>query len=68
VQPYLRTELEEASVRDILDRILDGCIAFDPAARFVLTMTDFKTGSARVVVSPERRRLPFIIPSRSSGG
>ena len=58
----LRTELDEASARDILERILDGCIAFEPAARLLLMATDFRNHEARIVIAPERRRKPFIVP------
>ena len=61
----MQTNLNDVSGQDILERILDGCIAFDTTARFLLFMTDFTRGRSRVVVAPERRRNPFRIPPHS---
>ena len=66
VHQLMRTSLEDASIREILDRILDGCIAFDPLTRFRLTLTDFAGARVRVVLAPERRRKPFTIPRPSA--
>jgi hypothetical protein len=58
----LRTKTEDAGLREILERILTGVIVFDPLARLLLTITDLKSAAARVVIAPERRHHPFIIP------
>jgi hypothetical protein len=65
---YLQIKTEEAGLREILERILTGVIVFDPLARLQLTMTDLKSAAARVVVAPERRLRPFIVPRRQAGG
>ncbi|HXW15977.1 MAG TPA: gas vesicle protein GvpJ [Terriglobia bacterium] len=58
----LRAETEDASLADILDRILDKGIVLDPWVRVVLGATDLRSRNNRIVVAPERRRKPFIIP------
>ena len=60
----IRTSLDEASTREILDRVLDGCVIFDALTRFLLPLTDFTGNGVHVALAPERRRRPFII-SRS---
>lgn len=60
----LRTKTEDASLKDILERILTGVIVFDPLARLLLTITDLTSAATRVVVAPERRHQPFIVPWR----
>lgn len=59
---HLRTSPEDVGLQEILERILDGVIVFDPSVRLRLTVTDLKTAATRVVVAPERRRQPFIVP------
>jgi hypothetical protein len=61
VQLHLRINTEDVGLRDILERILTGVIVFDPSARLLLTTIDL-TAATRVVVAPERRHRPFIIP------
>lgn len=61
---HLRTKTEDASLREILERILTGVIVFDPLARLLLTITDLTSAATRVVVAPERRHQPFIVPRR----
>jgi len=39
-------------------------IVFDPLARLLLTKTDLKSAPTRVIIAPERRHLPFIVPRR----
>ena len=58
----LRTKTEDAGLREILERILSGVIIFDPSARLLLTITDLKSTPTRVVIAPERRHQPFIVP------
>jgi hypothetical protein len=63
VQPlHLRTNPEDVGLKEILERILGGVIVIEPSDRLLLMMTDLKTLATRVVVAPERRRRPFIIP------
>lgn len=59
--PQLRTELEDAEIKDILDRVLDGCISFDPLVRIQLSSIDLQGREKRVVVAPERRKKRFMI-------
>ena len=61
---HLRTKTEDAGLREILERILNGVIVFDPLARLLLTKTDLKSAPTRVIITPERRHLPFIVPRR----
>jgi hypothetical protein len=61
-QRYLRTELDETSAKDLFDRILDGCIVIDPSARLTLPLSDLNSDDTRIVVEPERREKPFIVP------
>ena len=58
----LRTETEDAGLRELLERILAGVIVFDPLARLLLTITDLTSAATRVVVATERRHPPFIVP------
>lgn len=60
----LRTKTEDAGLKEILERILTGVIVFDPLARLLLTITDLTSASTHVVVAPERRLRPFIVPRR----
>jgi hypothetical protein len=62
VHLQLRTKTEDAGLREILERILTGVIIFDPLARLLLTITDLKSAPIRVVIAPERRLRPFIVP------
>ena len=58
----LQIKTEDAGLREILERILTGVIIFDPLARLLLTMTDLTSAATRVVIAPERRHQPFIVP------
>ncbi len=62
MQENLRATNDSVQTFEILARILDGCIAFDPYSRVLLSTTDFTTTDFRIVVGPERRRGLFIIP------
>lgn len=62
MQQNLRADIEDVQTMEILARILDGCIAFDPYSRVLLSTTDFTTTDLRIVVGPERRHTLFIIP------
>ena len=57
----LRTNTEDAGLKEILERILTGVIVFDPSSRLLLIVTDLKNATTRVVVAPERRHRPFIV-------
>jgi hypothetical protein len=59
---HLRTNPEDAGLKDILERILNGVIVFEPSDRLLLSMNDLSTVATRVVVTPERRHRPFIVP------
>lgn len=59
----LRTNPEDLSVLDLFDRILEKGIVFDPWARVALIDVDLRRSSNRIVVAPERRRFPFIVPT-----
>lgn len=54
---------EDTSLIETLERILDGCIVFEPSARLLLGTTDFQATGTQVVVAPERRRKPFLVTS-----
>lgn len=58
----MRTNPEDAGLKEILERILNGVIIFGPSDRLLLMMNDLKTVASRVVVAPERRHRPFIVP------
>ncbi|HKV91983.1 MAG TPA: gas vesicle protein GvpJ [Candidatus Angelobacter sp.] len=60
----LRINSEDRSTLDFFDRILDKGIVFDPWARIAIVGIDFCHSPNRIVVAPERRRLPFIVPVR----
>lgn len=62
VQQNLRADIDNVQTMEILARILDGCIVFDPYSRVLLSTTDFTTTDLRIVVGPERRRTLFVIP------
>ncbi|HET9792396.1 MAG TPA: hypothetical protein VJV96_20960 [Candidatus Angelobacter sp.] len=66
MQQNLRADIDNVQTMEILARILDGCIAFDPYSRVLLSTTDFTTTDLRIVVGPERRRRRFNIPSLQS--
>lgn len=61
---HLRTATEDASLTEILDRILDKGIVLEPWVRVISGVTDLCAKGNRVVVAPERRRKPFIIPTK----
>jgi hypothetical protein len=56
-------EPEEAGLVEVLDRIIDKGIVLDPWVRVVLGATDLRSRKNRIVVAPERRSKPFIVPS-----
>ncbi len=58
-----RNEPKNASLQEILDRILGGIIVFAPSARLQLGTTDLTRDAVHVVLAPERRRKAFIIPA-----
>jgi len=62
VHLHLRTNTEDAGLKEILERILTGVIVFEPSDRLLLMMNDLKNAATRVVVAPERRHRPFIVP------
>lgn len=57
-----KTAPEDASLIEVLDRILDKGIVLDAWARVVVGVTDFSGVDNRIVVAPDRRRKPFVIP------
>jgi hypothetical protein len=57
-----RAEPEDASLIEVLDRIIDKGIVLDPWVRVILGATDLRSKNNRIVVAPERRRKPFIVP------
>lgn len=63
MQQNLRADLDTVQTLEILARILDGCIAFDPYSRVLLASTNFTSTNLRIVVGPERRRKLFTIPN-----
>lgn len=65
---HLRTNPEDAGLREILERILDGIIVFEPSIRLLLSMTDLTRAATRVVVAPERRHKLFVVPSARAKG
>jgi hypothetical protein len=58
----LHPEPEDTSLTEVLERILDKGIVLDPWVRVVLGATDLRSKDNRLVVAPERRRKPFIVP------
>jgi hypothetical protein len=58
----LRAAPEDTSLTEVLERILDKGIVLDPWVRVVLGATDLRSKDNRMVVAPERRRKPFIVP------
>jgi hypothetical protein len=62
VYQHLHVRPEDLSIRDLLDRILENGIVFLPWDRVTLVETDFHRSCNRIVVAPERRRIPFIVP------
>lgn len=61
VTQSVRASREESTLKEIFDRILDGCLVFDPLSRFLLNFTNFSGDRVRVVVAPERRDKPFTV-------
>lgn len=61
---HLRISTTDASLREILDRILDKGIVLEPWVRVISGVTDLRAKGKRIVVAPERRRKPFIIPTK----
>jgi len=64
VNPHLRVPTGDASIIDLLDHILDKGILIDPSVRLLLSGIDLRSPEFRIVVAPERRRRPFVIPHR----
>ncbi|HEY6252174.1 MAG TPA: hypothetical protein VI685_19640 [Candidatus Angelobacter sp.] len=62
---HLKTEPENASLREILDRILDKGIVLNPSDRVVLSGLKLRKKGSRIVVAPERRRKPFVVPKQN---
>ena len=62
---YFRVDPEDASVKDLLDQILDKGIVLDPSAKILLGVTDLRATQKRLVVAPERRRRPFVVPHKN---
>ncbi|HEY6971709.1 MAG TPA: gas vesicle protein GvpJ [Candidatus Angelobacter sp.] len=58
-----RTDPEDSSLREILDRILDKGIVLEAWARVLTGKIDFRTVGNRIVVAPERRRKAFVVPA-----
>lgn len=63
----LRTDPEDSSVLDLFDRILEKGIVLDPWARVALVEINLRRSADRIVVAPERRRSPFIVPITEDG-
>lgn len=57
-----RTARVDASLIEILDRILDKGIVLDSWVRVVLNRTDLVSRANRIVVARERRSRPFVVP------
>lgn len=62
-----KTAPENASLIEVLDRILDKGIVLEAWARVVVSTTDLRGVHNRVVVAPDRRRRPFAVPKNKSG-
>ena len=60
--PLFRTDPQDSSLIDVLDRILDKGIVLEPWARVVSGMIDFHQNGNRIILAPERRRKIFIVP------
>lgn len=63
-QSNLRTDPQDATLIEILDRILDKGIVLESWARVVSGITDFSNRENRITVAPERRRKPFLLPTK----
>jgi Gas vesicle protein len=61
---HLRIDPEDASLIDILDRIMDKGIVLDPWVRVMLGAANLRKMDNRIVLAPERRRRPFLLPKR----
>jgi hypothetical protein len=57
-----KTSPEDASLIEVLDRILDKGIVLEPWARVVVGTTDLCGEDNRIVAAADRRRKPFVIP------
>lgn len=62
MQLNLKTNPEDVGLKDVLERILNGVIIFEPSDRLLLMMNELKTVATCIVVAPERRLRPFIVP------
>lgn len=63
---HSRACIEDASLLDVLDRIIDKGIVLEPWVRLTLGLTDLRAANQRIVVASERRRKPFILPPEKS--
>lgn len=57
-----RTDPEDSSLIDVLDRILDKGIVLEPWARVISGTINFREIGNRIVLAPERRRKIFVVP------
>lgn len=57
-----QTDPDDVSIIELLDRILDKGIVLEPWDRITLAMRKFSNADDRIVVAPDRRRKPFIVP------
>lgn len=64
VHLHLQVDLEHASLKEVLERILDGVIVFEPSVRLALPSIDLKSTETTITVAPERRNKPFVMPPR----
>lgn len=62
MHPLSRTDPEDSSLIDVLDRILDKGIVLEPWARVVSATIDFHEMGNRIILAPERRRKIFVVP------
>lgn len=60
--PLFRTDPQDSSLMDVLDRILDKGIVLEPWARVVSGMIDLHKMGNRIILAPERRRKIFVVP------
>lgn len=68
MQSHFRTETKDASLAEILDRILDKGIVLESWVRVVLNSTDLVSKGNHMVLAEERRRRPFIVPYKRTLG
>jgi len=58
---------DDVSTVELLERILDKGIVLEPWARIMLAMNDSRMTNSRIVVAPERRCQPFVVPINRRG-